>query len=243
MEENISAIVIKTTDYRDNDKLVTLFSAERGKIFAAMRGVKKANAKLKFACQPFCFAEYVLAEKSGRYTVTGASSIDMFYSLWSSPTAFFAGNAALEMVNVFGGENMPSSEIFLLTLNYFKLIAYEKCDPYLMLIKYLMLLLRLAGYGITVESDGDSHFCFENGYIGKGCIGKAVDHSVARLFIEIEVRDLKELTGLRAEDKLKFAALDLLKSYAQDKMGVKFKSLQMTRFNVEDILNNKVGDN
>ncbi len=226
MEEKLTAIVIKSADYSDNDKLVTLFSAEKGKIFAAMRGVKKANAKLKFACQPFCFAEYVLAEKSGRHTVTGASSIDMFYPLWSSPDGFFAGNAALELVNAFGGENQPSGEIFLLTLNYFKLVCYEKCDPYLMLIKYIMQLMGIAGYAITLGGDGDAHFCFENGYIGKGVSGIAVDHHVARLFYEVADRDLERLTGLRADDRLKFTALKLLKRYAEEKSGLKFKSLE-----------------
>ena len=61
MEEKINALMIRSVDYADNDKILSLFSLEQGVISAKIRGVKKAGAKLKFAAEPFCFAEYILA--------------------------------------------------------------------------------------------------------------------------------------------------------------------------------------
>ena len=78
MEVKVNAIVIRAVDYKDNDRILTLYSLEKGKITAGIKGVKKAGAKLKFASEPFCFAEYILAEKNGRYTVTGASYYEIF---------------------------------------------------------------------------------------------------------------------------------------------------------------------
>ncbi len=52
--------MLRATDYLENDKILTLLTAEMGKITAGIKGVKKAGAKLKFAAQPFCFAEYIL---------------------------------------------------------------------------------------------------------------------------------------------------------------------------------------
>ena len=63
MDYKTDALVLRASDYGENDKIVTLFSLQYGKISAALKGVKKAGAKLKFAAQPFCFAEYVLAKK------------------------------------------------------------------------------------------------------------------------------------------------------------------------------------
>ena len=63
MEVKVNALVIKAVDYKDNDRILTLYSLEKGKITAGIKGVKKAGAKLKFASEPFCFAEYILAEK------------------------------------------------------------------------------------------------------------------------------------------------------------------------------------
>ena len=63
MEEKVDALVLRSANYRDDDKILTLFTLQQGKVTAAAKGVKKAGAKLKFAAQPFCFAEYVLAKK------------------------------------------------------------------------------------------------------------------------------------------------------------------------------------
>lgn len=81
MEIKTEAIVVQSLDYKDDDKLLTLFSPSLGKITAGIRGVKKPKAKLAFASQPFCFAEYVLAEKGGRYTVISAYLHESFFEL------------------------------------------------------------------------------------------------------------------------------------------------------------------
>ena len=57
MEFTEDALVIRTANYGENDRMITLLSAGRGKFGAAMKGVRKAGAKLNFAAQPFCFAE------------------------------------------------------------------------------------------------------------------------------------------------------------------------------------------
>ena len=59
MEIKTEAVVLGSTDYKDNDKLLTLFSPTMGKITANIRGVKKPKAKLAFAAQPFAFCEYI----------------------------------------------------------------------------------------------------------------------------------------------------------------------------------------
>ena len=73
MQHVVNAVMLRASDYNENDKILTLLTAEKGKITAGIKGVKKAAAKLKFAAQPFCFAEYVLSERGGRYTVVKAS--------------------------------------------------------------------------------------------------------------------------------------------------------------------------
>ena len=74
MEEfKIKGIVIKSIDYKDSDKIVTIFSAELGIIHARARGVKKLKAKLAFATQPFAFCEFMLIAKGGFYSIINAN--------------------------------------------------------------------------------------------------------------------------------------------------------------------------
>ena len=45
MEEKLNAITLKAVDYGESDKILTLFSLEKGVISATVKGVKKDKAK------------------------------------------------------------------------------------------------------------------------------------------------------------------------------------------------------
>jgi DNA repair protein RecO (recombination protein O) len=81
MTEKVNGITLRAVNYKDSDKILTVFTLEKGKITVSARGVRKANAKMKQISEPFCFAESVLAEKSGRFTVTEINSYDAFYPI------------------------------------------------------------------------------------------------------------------------------------------------------------------
>ena len=90
MEIKTAAVVLKTADYKENDKLLTLFSADRGKFTACIKGVRKPTARLRPAAQPFTLAEFVLSERRGFYTVTQAEVLDSFLPcapIWTNFTA------------------------------------------------------------------------------------------------------------------------------------------------------------
>ena len=63
MEEKISGIVLGGISFGENDKILNIFTLEKGVISAKIKGVKKAGAKLKFASEPFCFAEFIFMKK------------------------------------------------------------------------------------------------------------------------------------------------------------------------------------
>ena len=75
MEIKVNALMLRAVDYNEYDKMLTLLTAEYGKISAGIKGVRKPAAKLRFAAQPFCFAEYVLAKRGDKYTVINLSLI------------------------------------------------------------------------------------------------------------------------------------------------------------------------
>jgi len=93
----VCAIVIKATDYKESDRIITLFSAEEGKTSAVMRGVKKKDAKMKFAGQLFNYGEYEIIMPSG--TVSGCNQKDSFFSLTSDYEAFLAACVVAEVLS------------------------------------------------------------------------------------------------------------------------------------------------
>ncbi len=150
MEVKVNAVMLRATDYKENDKILTLLTAEKGKITAGIRGVKKAGAKLKFAAQPFCFAEYVLARTGERYTVVGASENESFYDLRTDINKFYAACAAMEAADALTYEGEDCSRLFSSTVRLLSQICVG--DERSALISYLLEALRYAGYGISLEN-------------------------------------------------------------------------------------------
>lgn len=154
MEYKADALLLRAVDYGENDKMVTLFTAGRGKIGAAVKGVKKAGAKLKFAAQPFCFAEYVFAEKAGRRTVTSASLHDGFYALREDVAAFYAASCVCETCDKLLYEGMVNGELLVAAVLALKEMCRGSVSP--ALLKFLCAALSLAGYPVEA---GDCPVC------------------------------------------------------------------------------------
>ena len=89
MEEKESGIVLGAVNFSENDKILNVFTLGKGVVCAKIKGVKKAGAKLKFAAEPFCFAEYIFSRTADKRTVIGASLIDSFYPIRENIQKYF----------------------------------------------------------------------------------------------------------------------------------------------------------
>lgn len=146
----VNALMLRAVDYKENDKILTLLTAEMGKISAGIKGVKKAGAKLKFAAQPFCFAEYILACRGDKYTVTQASECESFYDLRCDVQRFYAASAVCEAANALSFEGDGVAELFtpaVKTLS--EMCSGDHSDA---LIKFLLTALSVAGYPLGLEN-------------------------------------------------------------------------------------------
>lgn len=159
MEVKTDAIVLKSVDYKDNDKILTLFSPALGRITVGAKGVKKQKAKLSFAAQPFCFAEYILAEKGGRYTMTGAYLHESFFSLRYDIVRFYAACALAEICLTVLYENESHEGLFIALIEGLKALSLAEEDAAESVIAFTIVALRESGYpldlGYAEECDGD----------------------------------------------------------------------------------------
>ena len=150
MEEKISGIVLTGVNYGESDKIINIFTPEKGVISAKMKSVKKAGAKLKFAYEPFCFAEFVFSlGKVGR-TVIGASLIDSFYPLRLDIKKLYSASAILTFAKKFCKENIDSSDVFILALDGLKKIAYGDGNEGAYLLEFMCKALSVSGYALDM---------------------------------------------------------------------------------------------
>lgn len=211
-EIKTKGIVINATDYKDSDKVVTIFSTDFGIIKARARGVKKAKAKLAFATQPFAFVEFMLASKGGFYTIINASSIDQFFDLTTDFDKYIFCLACLELCQKTIKENDINRDMFLLLLNSLKVVCYGDTSPIIVFIKFMLEALKFLGFAINLT---DCAFCgnelknklfaFSYDYSGMLCAKCSNKHEYLEL-MQGEYSILKniEFTNIENLSNLKF---------------------------------------
>lgn len=159
MEEKLKGIVLGGVNYGENDKILSIFTLEKGTVSARIKGVKKAGAKLKFAAEPFCFAEYVFMTTGLRRTVKNASLIDSYYPIREDIVKYFSAGVVLEFLRRFLKEEIVSPDMFLLSLDTLKELAYGDFLPEYVTAKFMVKALQFTGYGLRISSTCDVCGC------------------------------------------------------------------------------------
>ena len=145
----VTGIVINSVDYKENDKLVTIYTLELGVIKAQLRGVKQAKSKLKFACQPFFVGEFFLIKKANFYQVTTVNSIDSFFELTSNYDRYLCASVVLESIKLTQKEEIINEQLFVTVLKTIEALCYEEINENMVLIKYMLKFLALNGYELN----------------------------------------------------------------------------------------------
>ena len=151
MEERLKGIVLKTIDYKEADKLASIFTLEHGLISAKFTGVKKEKAKLKAFTQPFVFADFILNKSGNLRTVTSASLIDNFSGIIASYEKTICGYIVLDIIRSILPSEKEEQDVFLLTLSALKNI--EEKDEKIATIDFILKFINFAGLGMSFDLD------------------------------------------------------------------------------------------
>ena len=236
MEIKTRAYVLRATDYKENDKLLTLFSLEYGKLTATLRGVKKPKAKFKFACQPFSLIEFVMAEKGGYYTVTQAQAIDAFFPLTADVEKFYAVSVMAQALMETLQEKQQDIPLFTNFGHTLGAMVYEKTDAKLMLTHFLSQLLLREGWGVGFSHCALCKQKLETAYFSLaegGCFCKAhakasavqLKEEVFALLCAVENASVHHLVGMRCSVESARGALRLLADDFMERTGVSLPAL------------------
>ena len=74
-------LVLRTTEYKETDRILTVLSADHGLLTMKARGVRSNRSKLKGACQLLTYAEFTVGEAHVFSSITEATAIEMFPEL------------------------------------------------------------------------------------------------------------------------------------------------------------------
>ena len=143
-ENKSDAIVIYSKDYKDYDKLLTLYSPVFGKRKAVLRGCKRPNSKQRFAGLPLFYGEFVLVEAKGYDIIKSVESKNIFINITKDYDKYLDVCQMLKIVEKNGEYNNYRMQ-FLLLLTYLTFVDSGKIDYQVCTAKFLMEILRMQG--------------------------------------------------------------------------------------------------
>ena len=142
-----NAVVLRRADYRENDRMLTLFSPTLGRIDALCRGCRRQKSPLMAASEVFCAGEYVLYTAGERMTVVSCQVQDTFYPLRSDFDRLAHGMYCLELCAAAVQPDEENERLFMLLLRSLAHLAYsEKIEPRRVTTVFLMGLTSLIGF-------------------------------------------------------------------------------------------------
>lgn len=147
------AIIINSFDFKESDKLVTLYTQKLGKVRAIVKGVRKPTSKLAASLGLFTHLKVTLFGKRPKelYRLTQTEIIHFHHRLREDVNRLAYTSLFIELLNRATGENEPETELFTLTSNYLNGIE-KKVDLLSYTLIHLIKLLQITGFAPWLTS-------------------------------------------------------------------------------------------
>ena len=80
MTIEVKGLVIRTVDIKETDRLITIFTEERGAITALAKGARSFKSRKMSSTMQFCYGSFILYGQADRYIVKEAELIESFFA-------------------------------------------------------------------------------------------------------------------------------------------------------------------
>ena len=120
----LTGIVIKSMPVGDFDRRVTIFTKERGKIYAFAKGARRINNQMMGYARIFAYGKFKLYESRDSYNIISADIANYFEEISDDIESTCYGTYFLEMLDYYTKEALVDMES--LKLIYYTLLALTK---------------------------------------------------------------------------------------------------------------------
>lgn len=145
------ALVLREVKYKEADRILTLFTADNGKITAKARGALRKSSRTGAATQQLTYADMTLFFNKGKWTVNEASVIEAFEGLKSDIAHLALGSYFAECVEALAVEDQSDPALLSLTLNSLYALSRNLHDERKIKAAFELRLMSLSGYMPAVE--------------------------------------------------------------------------------------------
>lgn len=229
------AFVLGVHNWGDADKMVTLFTKERGRVKCAVFGCRRPKSPLAAAVQMFNRLEVQLTEGARLATMKQASLCQRYRRLTEDLEVMAYGSFVAELVREFLPEGEADIAVYELLEDVFA--AFEVRNPRVTALTAAWQILEYTGMQLRFERcvhcgteiAGDAFFQMkEGGVLCTNCgreAGMPFSDGLRRFLLNIRAMDWKEPPQFKVHREELLQAEALLLDYLPYMMGKPLKSL------------------
>ena len=167
----LNAIVVQSAQSGENDRLLTLLSAEEGKLSVIAKGVRSLKHQSRNACAPLCYSSFVLKKlKDGFYSLVSAELNESFRTLSEDVALLSYGAYFADLTRMCVQSGISAEEEVRLLLNTLYVLC--KRADFAPLIKAVFEFKIMELCGIVPEfspecpcGENGGYFCVSDGEI------------------------------------------------------------------------------
>lgn len=236
MLNRIEGIVLKTQDYGESNKIVTIYSREGGKVTAMARGAKKPASRLAAITQPFTHGSFLVQQGRGMGTMQQGEQMESYRHIREDIEATAYASFVVELIDRAVEERTAQPAIFNLLQQALYAIS-EEYDPEAIALFVEWKMLPVTGIYPTLHqcancgaTDGEFAFSFQQiGFLCHRCFD--IDRYIIRLtpaqvklirtFYTVPIEQVGKLT-LKKETKTFIKKI--VRTIYEEQTGIRLKS-------------------
>lgn len=236
MQYRVQGIVIRSMDYGEGNKIITLFTREQGKLSVVARGAKKVKSRYGSSAQLFTYGDYLFFKSGQLGTLNHAEIIEAFHKIREDLHKAAHASYLAELTDKMMGDQEGQPFLFEQLKASLQAIQEDK-DLHIIVHLYEMKMLMHAGYTPELEQCVVCREKSEPAAISIGMGGVLCErcrlrdpeaihlmpgvYKLLRLFMQLDARRLGQID---VKPQTKQLLKQIMRAYLDTHAGVKLKS-------------------
>lgn len=236
-------IVIKEVNTGEADKIITVFSKDRGKMSCSAKGARRPKSRMSSGTQLLCYSEFVLFKGKDIYSINSCDVIESFYNIRNDVEKLTYAAHMTEIVGDIIQENQPATRVLQLFLNSLFMLAKTGKSAEQIVRIFEIRLLSIIGYAPMVkgcincgrDSMDNLRFSFGKcGFICENCIKDEIDtmtisSGTAKTLNHIVYSSIKSLFNFEVSESVLYELSRVSKRYLKDRLEKDYRKLDFLK--------------
>lgn len=141
-----SGIVLRETETKETDKILTVLTPDLGKIALIGRGARRKNSRIAAASQILAYSELTIYKRGNWYMLDEASTLELFRGVQEDFVLLSLASYFAELTETVTEEGEDCREILPLLLNALYALGTLKKEPRQVKAAFELRLLALCGF-------------------------------------------------------------------------------------------------